>query len=224
MRALQRLAMRMVPRRAHLALAHYFYSRPGGGEPEIQFVSKFADPARDAVDIGANIGLYTYRLSPHVRTVHAFEPNPRLFEVLAAAKLRNAALHRVALSSIQGHATFYVPRAAYGELLGWGSLVQGRCPSAQSEEAIDVEVAPLDRFGLTNVSFMKIDVEGHELQVLEGAAETLSQNRPAIVIESDMANRPQVDAVLRRHGLQRRTLEELFGQRGSDANLLYMPS
>jgi FkbM family methyltransferase len=223
-RRLHRVAMRVVPDSMHLRLAHYFYSRPGGGEPEIHWVARLADPARDAVDIGANIGLYTYRLSKAARRVHAFEPHPRLFEILSASGLPNVVPHRVALSAQAGRATFFVPHAEFGQLYGWGSLVPNRCESAVAEMSIEVEMAPLDHFGLREVGFVKIDVEGHEIPVLEGAQETIASGRPAILVESDRDNRARVDALLRRHGYRARTFLELFGREGSEANLLYLPA
>ena len=216
--------MRVVPDSMHLRLAHYFYSRPGGGEPEIHMVSQLADPSREALDIGANIGVYTYRLSRSAARVHAFEPHPRLYQILAASGLRNVVPHRIALSSKAGRSTFFVPRATFGELLGWGSLAPGRCPSAVEETPIEVETATLDSFQLLDVSFMKIDVEGHEMAVLEGARGTIASSRPAILVESDPDNRGRVDALLRKHGYRARTFLELFGCNGSEANLLYLPA
>jgi len=216
--------MRLVPDSVHLRIAHFFYSRPGGGEPEIHLVSQLVDRSREAVDIGANIGVYTYRLSRSATRVHAFEPHPRLFRILAASGLRNVVPHRVALSSKAGRSTFFIPRASFGELAGWGSLVRGRCPSAIEEIPIEVETATLDSFQIANVSFMKIDVEGHEIPVLQGARETIASSRPAILVESDPANRGGVDALLGEHGYRARTFLELFGRGGSDANLLYLPT
>jgi len=221
---LQRAAMRVVPEAMHLRLAHFFYSRPGAGEPEIHMVSQLVDPSREALDIGANIGVYTYRLSRSAARVHAFEPNPRLFRILAASRLRNVSPHQVALSSRAGRSTFYVPVASFGELSGWGSLVPGHCPAALDEVRIEVETATLDSFQLTDVAFMKIDVEGHEVDVLEGAHDTIASSRPAILVESGPADRERVDALLARHGYRARSFLELFGRKGSDSNLLYLPA
>ena len=221
---LQRTAMRVVPNSMHLRLAHFFYSRSDAGEPEIHLVSQIVDPSRAALDIGANIGVYTYRLSRSAASVHAFEPHPRLFQILSASGLHNVVPHRVALSSKAGRSTFFLPRAAFGELSGWGSLVSGRCPSAIEETQIEVETATLDSFQIGNVSFMKIDVEGHEIAVLEGAHETIASSRPAILVESDLGNRGRFDALLGRHGYRARSFLELCGRKGSDRNLLFLPA
>jgi FkbM family methyltransferase len=220
---IERTTLAVVPSAARLRAAHFFYLRSRTAEPEIRFVSRFVDPARDAVDVGANIGLYTLQLSKIARAVHAFEPNPMVRATLSAAELRNVKIYPVALSSRAGSSTFYIPLAEYGAIHGWGSLESGRCPSVDREYSVDVQTATLDSFELTDVSFIKIDVEGHEMGVLEGARATLSENRPTVLIEVDVTHRPTVDAALRKQAYRSQSMEQIFGQPGSPANLLYVP-
>jgi FkbM family methyltransferase len=222
-RYVERIARLLAPLRAQLPIAHYFYSRSGLGEPELGLLANLVEATKEAVDIGANIGLYTYRLSKLCSHVFAFEPNPVLFRVLEGARLANVSPRCIALSGRTGTADFFVPEAAYGELLGWGSLVPGRCPEACAERTLSVQTATLDSFELTRVSFVKMDVEGHELAVLSGSEATIAANRPVLLLEVDEPHRQDVDSLLRRHRYRRRELEELFGVRGSPANLLYLP-
>jgi FkbM family methyltransferase len=124
-------------------------------------------------DIGANVGVYTklfaQRVGPTGRVV-AFEPSPGPYAALAAAveRLPNVRLHNVALSQAPGRAAFYVG--------GDGSnTTDGLTPMSDQAEAIEVAVERADAFcaaGAPNV--VKIDVEGFELEVLEGMSETLA--------------------------------------------------
>jgi hypothetical protein len=64
-------------------------------------------------------------------------------------------------------------------------------------ETIDVELKTLDQCELKNVGFIKIDVEGHELAVLEGALATLDREHPNLLIESNDHHHPDAVAKLR---------------------------
>jgi hypothetical protein len=55
---------------------------------------------------------------------------------------------------------------------------------------MEVACKPLDYYGLEDVGFLKIDVEGHELAVLRGATETISRSYPSILVEAEDRHRP----------------------------------
>src|SRR5437868_5966109 len=65
-------------------------------------------------------------------------------------------------------------------------------------DELEIEVRTLDQFDLRNVGFVKIDVEGHELAVLEGAARTLARERPNLLIEANEHHRPDAVGSIRR--------------------------
>lgn len=133
------------------------------------------------VDAGANRGLYSYWLSRKAAHVYAFEPNPQLFRYLRRSCPRNVTPVNVALSNVNGQATLYVPRSLDGE----GSIEK------RQEDAVMFSVATerLDDLGLPPVDSMKIDVEGHELELIEGAHECILRDRPWIFIELEERHR-----------------------------------
>jgi FkbM family methyltransferase len=126
------------------------------------------------VDAGAMIGNHAAYFAHHVRhtQVHAFEPDPANFELLA----RNTEPYptvvpcRWALSDHEGQAALHNddPRNH-----GHVQLVPGE----------GVQLVTLDSYDLEWVTLLKIDVEGHELEVLAGAAGTIRRWRPLILIE-----------------------------------------
>lgn len=151
-------------------------------EPELKILRELVRPGCTAIDVGANRGLYSYALSKVAQRVEAFEPNPAV-AVFTRGKIgHRVRLHELALSDRDGAATFYMPRTADGasaHLLG--NLRNVHVTSNTSE--IEVRVATLDSFGFDNVGFIKVDVEGSELDVIEGARRTIARDRPNLLLE-----------------------------------------
>lgn len=152
-------------------------------EPEIALLPLLTDRKGVAVDAGANKGVYLFHLSRTFQRVLAFEPLPAMAAYLKRAAPQNVRVEPRALSSAAGHATLRLP-SGYNELasLEPHSGDADWTTSSQLEEH-DVELAPLDALGLRDVNLIKIDVEGHELSVLEGARDTLERCRPSLLIE-----------------------------------------
>jgi FkbM family methyltransferase len=155
------------------------------GEGELRLVPRTFDRRKAAVDVGANVGMVTYLLRRHARVVYAVEPNPAL-----AADLRRAFRGRrvevlpYALSDESGTAELLIPSADGRELTGRSSLE----PDANGDLAVrrvTVAKRTLDDLALSDVGFVKIDVEGHELAVLRGARGLLTGQRPSLMIEAE---------------------------------------
>jgi len=86
-----------------------------------------------------------------------------------------------------------------------------------------VETVTLDSLALRNVTFIKIDVEGHELEVLRGATETLRANRPVMMIEIRDHNLTPVRELLDGLGYAETTMKALTGHEGSEGNYFFTP-
>lgn len=125
---------------------------------------------RRCVDIGAHVGLWTKELVKHFQFVMAFEPNPIVADLWRwNVTAKNAHLRQVALGKAE---------ASVGL-----KLYDGHSGHTQVSGAGDVPMNTLDSFGFVDVDLIKIDVEGHELAVVEGAIETLKRCRPVMVVE-----------------------------------------
>lgn len=136
-----------------------------------------------AVDVGANLGFYSYALQRLGRTVISFEPDRNYQERLARRLGRRARVERVALSDGPGTGVMRVPDldGEYGGPLG--SLSAEAVPDDDVLSSYEVELRTLDSYDLDDVSFIKIDVEGHEEAVLAGATATLRRSTPVLLIE-----------------------------------------
>jgi len=161
-------------------------------EPELAALHELVRPGCTAIDVGANRGLYSYALSAIAARVEAFEPNPAMVIFTRSKARRRTHVHDVALSNCEGTAPFYIPKTrtgSYAHLLG--NL--GNVHLAQDIKKIKARIATLDSFGFDNVGFVKIDVEGCELEVLEGARRTIARDRPNMIVE--LLTRPREEAL-----------------------------
>jgi len=145
-------------------------------------VDRFVRPGDTVLDIGANLGLITLRMAKRVGpagTVHAFEPNPAMVErvkaSIAKSEITNVVLHEVALGDVAGTLPLAVPAGN----AGMASLVSNR---VQPKTCVEVPVIRLDDIDVGQVSFVKIDVEGFEEQVLRGFASTLGERPPHVIL------------------------------------------
>jgi len=191
-------------------------------EPEIALVSRFADPARAAFDIGAHFGIWTDAMRPHFREVHAFEPVPRLARVLRAGLTRRGVtVHEVACSDASGTTTLRAPRAGLGRsTIEQNNRLEGMKDPTQRIDTFEVPTVRLDDLALPDPAFVKIDVEGHELAVLRGAERLLKRARPALLLELVESVNPghtaEVDKFLDESGYARSPL-------ATGLNALYLP-
>jgi FkbM family methyltransferase len=152
------------------------------GEPEVKLLRFLVDPKRNAVDAGANKGAYTYFLARLARRVFAFEPNPKMFKILRRSMAKNVTASPAALSDRPGSAVLRIPRTRRGGYSNQG----GSLSSAKISEdygSVTVETKRLDDVDLGDVGFIKIDVEGFEQEVIDGAAATIRRCRPTMLIE-----------------------------------------
>jgi FkbM family methyltransferase len=150
-------------------------------EPEFFQLHEMIHPGDIAIDAGANVGAYTRRLAEIVGSegrVISFEPVAETFELLSAntVDLGNVTLMNAALSHKMHWVSMDVPKVS-----GMSNFYQATISDSGKRRSLAM---PLDSFDLDRVALMKIDVEGHELSVLEGAAHLISRCHPTIIIET----------------------------------------
>lgn len=158
------------------------------GEPELRLLPQLVDPERAAVDAGANRGIWTHQLAGLCPRVYAFEPNPKMFAILSAARPDNAEVYQIALSDQPGLAALKVPRYRRGYSNQHGSLEASRI-EGKDFGVVEVETARMDALRLDPVGFIKIDVEGHEGAVIAGASALIARDRPTLVVELEERHR-----------------------------------
>jgi FkbM family methyltransferase len=150
------------------------------GEPEYALLPSLVKAGMCVIDVGANVGHYTLRLADLAGRVIAVEPVPETFAMLAAncAGRGNVTLLNVAASDSVGVVNIAVPRFSTG-LRNWYEA------SITAESTgLSVLAMPLDSLDLPKVGLVKIDAEGHELQVLFGMRQTIERDRPLLIVET----------------------------------------
>lgn len=150
------------------------------------------------VDVGASTGWFAVPFAKRGRKVHAVECNPRVIQRLKENCALNGVtltLHERAASSRSGPVVFtHNPRLP---LTSGGSLEYVSANRASET----VEAARLDDLIDEPVALLKIDVEGHEISVLQGAERLVRQSRPAMVLEANTgAHEDTLAAWLADHG------------------------
>lgn len=154
----------------------------------MRVVDAIVRPGDVVLDIGAAWGLYASRLAQLVgRTgsVHVFEPNPVYQAPLEALarRLPQLVLHNVALSDHSGEAMLHVPTIGTKMIEEMATLRPAESRGWEVGARRRVPVCRLDDLAMPDrVSFVKCDVEGQELEVVEGATKLLD-GRPIILME-----------------------------------------
>ena len=174
-------------------------------EPEYALLESLLSAGDWAIDVGANIGHYTKRMSDLVGKqgrVVAFEPVSDTFSLLAANarnyKNQNVTLLNAAASDKSGITGISVPHFANGLSNYYeASLVA-------NGDGLPVLTLAIDSLGLpSRVRLVKIDAEGHELSVLNGMQVLLKRDKPVLIVEVSTG---AVHSLLDEMGYSRETL------------------
>jgi len=174
-------------------------------EPEYAILDSLLSTGDWAIDVGANIGHYTKRMSEivgeHGRII-AFEPIGDTFSLLAANlqafRYENVSLLNAAASDQTGIAGMSIPHFENGMRNYYEASITTNGDGLQAMTlAIDSLCLP------SAVQLVKIDAEGHELNVLRGMTQLLSRDKPVLIIE---VSSREVDSFLEPLGYSRETL------------------
>ncbi len=154
---------------------------------------------QNILDIGSNIGnhMLYYCSNMQAKQVICFEPNSFNHGVLCK---------NVELNNLQQVVT--VHNCALGEKTGKGiqkdfsnsNTGMNRIEAAAVHEEGAIEIKRLDDFGYSDIDFVKIDVEGFEVEVLKGAANTLRNSKAVVMIEVFEKSRQQVNELMESYG------------------------
>ncbi|CAN5757374.1 hypothetical protein BH23GEM11_BH23GEM11_06700 [soil metagenome] len=196
-------------------------SPPFGTDPysQLRFLREWS--STDVVfDVGANDGRSVLKMQGYLPSpaIHAFEPVSSTFEILRSltSHLENVHCYNVALGASAGEHKIYLHERASKNSFSrdWYE------PHGSETVRVTTLDAIMDEQGLDFIHFLKIDTEGHELEVLRGARNALASSRIAIIqveVGFDKTVSPHtlladVATLLRAHGYY---LHGIFGQSGT---------
>ena len=152
-------------------------TQPNQRKTALQYVKRW----KNCIDIGSNVGMWTRELAQKFEQVYCFEPNPNFIECFN----KNITENNVELFE------FGLSNKEHTASQEFNSTQMTNTPG-------DVQCRTLDSFNLNNIDFIKIDVDGFEANVVEGAVETITRNKPIINVEMKKQKRPEVCNRVRR--------------------------
>ncbi|HEY3911458.1 MAG TPA: FkbM family methyltransferase [Stellaceae bacterium] len=202
-----RLVDRFLTDLPHPIGTHYTaYKEWRWGDPHVRSLKRLCDARRASIDVGANCGAYTYFLSKYSAHCYAFEPNPLLATQLRK-RFPSAEVWAAAASDRAGAAVLRTPLEGEAPNFGRSTVEPASINRLEGAftavEAMAVETVRLDDVVRRSVGIIKIDVEGHELAVLNGCSEILARDRPNLIVELEERHHPGIvgAAFDRLHGL-----------------------
>ena len=165
-------------------------------EEELLFLDKIVDKNIESVDVGVYRGVYTFQLAKLSKHVHSFEPNPLIFPYLnknLKKIVKNITLYNTALSDVKTVTDLKISKRFntiikknYEERYKLGTATIHKNNLLTNEEFITCKVKTErldDLLANKNIGFIKIDVEGHEKNVLKGSETLIKKNKPILLVE-----------------------------------------
>jgi FkbM family methyltransferase len=201
----------------------YFY---GEYEPDLtSLFSEIVRPGTVIYDVGANAGYFSLTGRDLGGQVHAFEPNPALWRLLERSlSLRpgGVTVNRAACSDQVGTTTLHLNESS-NTGMSTVSPTDGSSLGRPSGLSVDVPMLTLDDYSASTGStpdVIKVDVEGHEREVLSGAERVIRENRPTVIVET---GHPEVMATMSTWGYTAHRVRE-DGSLGSHNGVLDLDS
>jgi FkbM family methyltransferase len=148
-------------------------------EAEVGYLPTLINRRGVTIDVGAFNGDYSYALAKLSKSVMCFEPQPALAEMISRYKNDKIKVFNIGLSDTQGSLELHIPviDGVLNRPLASFRNIEGPC------QTMTIPVNRMDDFNFTDVTFIKIDVEGYESKVVAGAKETILRETPVLLIE-----------------------------------------
>jgi FkbM family methyltransferase len=145
------------------------------------FMTMLIPKNKNMLDIGSNIGLWSILYSGILKDniIYSFEPQLKVFncfnKTLESYNINNVKTHNFALSNVED---IKYMNADYSSKNNFGAFA-----ISDNDKLLKIECKVGDELGFENIGFIKIDVEGHELEVLKGLRNTIIRDKPILSIE-----------------------------------------
>jgi FkbM family methyltransferase len=154
-------------------------------EPELLYLQSILKTDSTFIDIGTNKGIYLYQAEKIIKTgkIIGFEPNKKMVE-FASKLFKTSKIYPLAISSKTGTATLYIPKNGLQDTRASLEVMD------DNVEKIEIETITLDQWASENqvnkIDVIKIDVEGHEFDAIQGCKIVLQKIKPIFIIEIEL--------------------------------------
>jgi len=172
----------------------YFFKQ----EKEILFLRNFE--FKTTVDIGANVGTYTTELQKNSKNVICLEPLKKNIRYLKYLIKKNVKIYNYALSNKNKFEYIYIPKVNFNYDYALATLNYKNIIKFKEFKRIKIKLKKFDKlfsntYSFKDIDFIKIDVEGHELEVLKGMHKFLKKSKPIFLIEIEKRHNVSFDKV-----------------------------
>jgi FkbM family methyltransferase len=169
----------LVPKHLAIPSRYYYHLFTGVLEPEIKYLPQLIGRRGTAIDVGGYNGEYSFALSRISKSVICFEPQPLLAKSIGLYRNDRIKVYNMGLSEKESTLELRIPLRDGSEDNALASFrkLDGPC------KTITVPVRRLDDFHFSDVTLIKIDVEGYESKVISGGVETISREKPILIVE-----------------------------------------
>ena len=175
-----------------IKIQYFIYYFSENKENELFKLKQLISSKGNAIDIGCNKGLFSYALSKQSKIIKifSFEPNKFILNDLKNYNCKNIKIFNYALSNKEKNENLIIPYYKRFELDGFATLEKKILLNQKFRKfkKINIKTKKLDNFNFKNISFIKIDVEGHEISLLNGAKKIFKANKPNCLIEIKKGN------------------------------------
>jgi FkbM family methyltransferase len=179
----QNIKFKYLPFRLYHRIRCYKYAKYRS--PELNLISNLVKKNQNSIDIGANLGLFTFFMSRASKHVFAFEPNPYPLENLKDLVDSNVTILPIALGNNDGPVEIKIPHHRKGWSSNGASLAS---KEINDGKILNIQCRKLDSLNIENIGLIKIDVEGFEIEVIRGAKDTILKNKPVMIIENEIVH------------------------------------
>ena len=183
---------KFLPVRYQLPLRYFYSQRTNKLDDEMAYVSNLLKEKKRFLDIGANIGMYSFHFKNSFQYIDAFEPLKEISYRLEYFQNDSVKVHNCALSNKKGEFQIYIPYISGQTVASLSSLEKrnGDC------KVRIVKTDTIDNYDFDDVDLIKIDVEGHEEYVIEGARNVIKKNMPILIVEIEQRHlKKQIEEV-----------------------------
>jgi FkbM family methyltransferase len=184
--------LHIIPERYQLAVRYGLDRALRRFDSELDIIQFIVRQRHFAIDIGGNGWAYSYRLSQLFAAIHVFQPPGEHLRVIRSTNRQNITVHEMTFAPPAPHEPVWIPGAPSNEHNA--NLLN----ASEADKGVSAFSYTLDGFRFKFVDFIKVDVDGQEMEVLRRAQQTIERCRPVIFIK------------MRQHGLAERA-NELVG-------------
>jgi FkbM family methyltransferase len=165
-------------------LKYQQYLRTNTGEREIRYIGSIIPDGTLAIDVGVHLGFYSRHFARFAPQVLSFEANPESAKMASRMLPAKVKVENVALSNTDSTVVLRVPlEGGGGGEAALGTLAPSNTLAGVTFKSVEVTARRLDGMTLPKVGLIKIDVEGHEEAVLQGAQGIIQRDHPNLMIE-----------------------------------------